>query len=141
MRFIALKNKDVDMGLIPIALREYGFCDVAEDENELIVKVKNSLNSADIYKGIFLYPGKDKADGFQTLKKIRGLEAGRISNILVVFLCDEKDSINFFNILSSETESFISSKIVKREILELFINKKIINSINRGDNVRKNFGG
>lgn len=126
MKFLALDHDDIEIELIRIALREHGPCEFADSEDDLIEKVKASKIDGEVISAIFIYPGNDQISGFETLRRIRELEDLHEDKIQVLFLCNNKNTMFFMDMISKSTESFVSKNIIKREILETLISKKVI---------------
>lgn len=126
MKFLALDHEDIEVELIRIALREYGPCEFADSEEDLIEKVKTSKIDGEAINAIFIYPGSNEIKGFEILRRIRELEDLHEDKIQVLFLCNNKNTMFFLDLLSKSTESFVSKNIIKREILETLISKKVI---------------
>ncbi|MFV0502919.1 MAG: hypothetical protein ACK5LT_02975 [Lachnospirales bacterium] len=126
MKFIALSHKDIEVELIRIALREHGECEFVNDEEMLLKKLIDSKSSKERYSAVFIYPGKEVVDGFTILKKIRETENLHDEKIHIIFLCENKNVMYLMDTISKDTESYVSKNIIKREILETLISKKII---------------
>lgn len=126
MKFLALDHEEIEVELIRIALREYGACEFAESEADLINKIKLSKINGETISAVFIYPGDIEITGFETLRKIRELEGIHEDRIQVLFLCNDKSTMYFMDLISKSTESFVSKNIIKREILETLINRKVL---------------
>lgn len=126
MKFLALDHEEIEIELIRIALREYGHCEFAESEEDLLNKIKQSKLDGEAISAVFIYPGKDNITGFETLMKIREIENTHEDRIQVVFLCNDKNAMYFLDLISKTSESFVSKNIIKREILETLMSRKVI---------------
>lgn len=118
MEFIALQSDELDMNYVSSCLENIGNMYIAENENELIEKIKTSIENVQFYKALFIYPSKNSKSTFEIIKEIRKLEKNIEYSTQVIIFTDNDKGIHLLSKLSYSSEKFISSKLVKRKILE-----------------------
>ncbi len=119
MKFIALHSDTVDMKLVSDYVIDIGMTYIARDIEELYEKVKESIETVNFYKILFVYPSKEPSEVFKLIKDIRKMEENLENKIHIVLFVDSKKGVHLLNTISMSNESFLDKNIVKRRLLEV----------------------
>lgn len=123
MKFIALRSDDLDMEEVHQCVKEMGEFEIVNTQEELISKIKTSIKTADFYNAFFIYPSKDSKTAFDTIKNIRKIESKLETHCQAIIFCDNEQSLYLLEKFSLPSESYISTKIIKRKIIEILDRK------------------
>ncbi len=119
MNFIALHSDELDMKELKECLEEIGDLYIAQTYEELIYKVEQSIDFANYYKALFIYPASDSKNCFDVIKKIRSMDKDFENRLQIIIFSNCEQGVHLLDKISPSSETFISSKFAKRRILEL----------------------
>ncbi len=119
MNFIALNSPELDMKRINEAIGYGNNIDITETVEELLDKVKESIDTVNFYKAMFIYPGNNSKEAFQIIKDIREMEQGIDNHIHVIIFVNNEKGVRLLEKFSLPTETFVHKTIIKRKLIEI----------------------
>ncbi len=119
MNFIVLNSPELDMKKIDETIGQGNDIYIAETIDELLEKIKVSIDTVNYYKALFIYPGNKSKEAFQVIKDIRKMEQGLESHIHIVIFVDTEKGVRLLEKFSMPTETFIHKTIIKRKLIEV----------------------
>lgn len=126
MKFIALKSDKIDMMQVDECVRNLGTFEIVDTEEQLLDKIKEGVSTGDFYRAFFIYPADNSKKAFEIIKSIRKIEDKFETNSQAIIFVDSPSAIYLLEKFSLPTESFASSKIIKRNIIQILHEKEII---------------
>lgn len=123
MKFIALRSDELDMEEVHECVKEMGEFEIVDTEDELISKIEASIKTADFYNAFFIYPSKNSKKAFDTIKNIRKIEEKLETHCQAIIFCENEEGLYLLEKFSLPSESYISTKIIKRKIVEILDRK------------------